>query len=127
MISGRSIQLSLYLLAVKRLGLVSADAVPFQMGYWALKETGYKPGLLKKFKPLDAAVVKSLEILLDDLLPRLAEGIRSGNFIVENQDENCTGHCQYRTVCRVNQLRPLAETLGKRSPPPIDPSPLEVE
>ena len=127
MISGRSIQLALYLLAVKRLGLVSADAIPFQMGYWALKETGYKPGLVKKFLPLEAAVVKSLETLLDDLLPRLAEGIRSGNFIVENQDENCTGHCQYRTVCRVNQLRPLAETLGKRSPTPIDPSPMEVE
>ncbi|HEY0983968.1 PD-(D/E)XK nuclease family protein [Schlesneria sp.] len=130
MISGRSIQLALYLTAVRRLGLVAPDAVPFQMGYWALKETGYKPGLTKKFKnhaPLEEAVVKSLDVLLDDLLPRLAEGIRSGNFIVENNDDNCTGRCQYRTVCRVNQLRPLAEALGKRSPAPVDPCPIADE
>ncbi len=123
LISGRSIQLALYLLAVKRLGLVTPDAVPYQMGFWALRDTGFKPGMGRsKFEPLDTTVIQSLEILLDDLLPRLAEGIRSGNFIVENNDPNCTGRCLYRTVCRVNQLRPLAESLGKRSPAPTDPT-----
>ena len=123
LISGRSIQLALYLLAVKRLGLVTHDAVPYQMGFWALRDTGFKPGMGRsKLEPLDATVIKSLEILLDDLLPRMAEGIRSGNFVVENNDPNCTGRCLYRTVCRVNQLRPLAESLEKRSPSPTDPT-----
>ena len=123
LISGRSIQLALYLLAIKRLGLVTPDAVPYQMGFWALNDTGFKPGMGRsKFEPLDTAVIQSLEILLDDLLPRLAEGIRSGSFVVENNDPNCTGRCMYRTVCRVKQLRPLAESLGKRSPAPTDPT-----
>ena len=90
LISGRSIQLGLYLTAIKRLGLVGADAVPYQMGFWSLKETGFKPGMGRaKFEPLDKAIIQSLEILLDDLLPRLAEGIRSGRFVVENDDQNC--------------------------------------
>jgi ATP-dependent helicase/nuclease subunit B len=123
LISGRSIQLALYLLAVKRLGLVTPDAVPYQMGFWTLRDTGFKPGMGRsKFEPIDAKVIQALEILLDDLLPRLAEGIRSGSFIVENNDPHCTGRCLYCTVCRVNQLRPLAELLGKRSPPPGDPT-----
>ena len=122
MIKGHAIQLALYLLAIKRLGLVGPEAIPYQMGFWSLKETGFKPGLTRNFERLDAAVVHSLETILDDLLPRLAEGIRSGRFIVENDDPNCTGRCAFRTVCRVNQLRPLAESLGKRSPPPLDPT-----
>ena len=123
LISGRSIQLALYVLAVKRLGLVTPDAVPYQMGFWALRDTGFKPGMGRsKFEPMDAKVIQSLEILLDDLLPRLAERIRSGDFVVENNDPNCTGRCLYRTVCRVSQLRPLAESLEKRSPPLNDPT-----
>lgn len=121
LITGRSIQLALYLLAIKRLGLVGPDAIPFQMGIWALKETGFKPGMSRSFSRLDAAEVQALETILDDVLPRLAEGIRSGRFIVENEDDNCTGRCAYRTVCRVNQIRPLAELLEKQSPPPVDP------
>ena len=122
LIAGRSIQLALYLLAIKRLGLVSQDAIPFQMGFWMLKETGFKPGMTRNFERLDVADVQVLETILDHLLPRLAEGIRSGRFVVENEDPNCTGRCPFRTVCRVNQLRPLAESLGKQSPPPVDPS-----
>lgn len=115
--SGHGLQLPLYLLAVKRLGLAGPDAVPFQMGYWALKETGFAPGLRNraKFGSLEQAVLDQLEQTLDEVVPRLAEGIRSGRFIVENADEHCTGHCAYRTVCRVNQIRPLADRLGKRS------------
>jgi ATP-dependent helicase/nuclease subunit B len=123
LISGRSIQLVLYLLAVKRLGLVTPDAVPYQMGFWALRDTGFKPGMGRsKFEPLEITVIQSMEILLNELLPRLAEGIRTGTFVVENNDLSCTGRCLYRTACRVNQLRPLAESLGKRSPPPTDPT-----
>ena len=121
--SGRSIQLALYLFAAKRLGLVGADAIPLQMGYWALQETGFKPiSSGGKFKPLDPNKLEWMEQVLDLLLPQLAEQIRSGRFIVENEDENCTSRCPYRTVCRVNQLRPLAAALGKESSTKIQPA-----
>ena len=114
--TGRAIQLALYALAVRRLGLAGPEAVPFQMGYWLLKETGFKRGYqreTKSFDGLDAAVIDSLEQILDDVIPKLAEGLRSGKFLVENADRDCTGHCPYHTTCRVNQLRPLAESLHK--------------
>ena len=114
--TGRAIQLALYALAVRRLGLAGPEAVPFQMGYWLLKETGFKRGYqreTKSFDGLDAAVIDSLEQILDDVIPKLAEGLRSGKFLVENADRDCTGHCPYHTTCRVNQLRPLAEPLHK--------------
>ena len=114
--TGRAIQLALYTLAVRRLGLAGPEAVPFQMGYWLLKETGFKRGYqreTKSFDGLDSAVIDSLEQILDDVIPKLAEGLRSGKFLVENADRDCTGHCPYHTTCRVNQLRPLAESLHK--------------
>ena len=86
------------------------------MGYWCLKETGFKRGYqreTKSFDALDAAVVKSLQQILDDLIPKLAKGLRSGKFLVENADRDCTGHCPYHTICRVNQLRQVAESLQK--------------
>ena len=93
------------------------------MGFWGLKEKGFAIGTGgKTFEALDAPYVQALETILDEVLPRLAEGIRSGRFVVENEDANCTGRCVYRTVCRVNQLRPLADQLGKKTPPPIDPT-----
>lgn len=114
--TGRAIQLALYALAVRRLGLAGPAAEPFVMGYWPLKETGFKRGYqrdTKSFDGLDSAVVDSLEQSLNDLIPKLAEGLRSGKFLVENADEDCTGHCPYHTTCRVNQLRPLAQSLHK--------------
>jgi ATP-dependent helicase/nuclease subunit B len=127
LIAGRSIQLALYLLAIKRLGLVGADAVPLQMGYWVLQDTGFKPGIGRaKLERISSEKLNWLESVLDQLLPQLAEEIRSGRFVVENEDVHCTGRCPYSTVCRVNQLRPLAATLGKRSAPRIDPDAFEL-
>lgn len=116
LVSGRSMQLALYLIAAKRLGLAGPDAVPFQMGYWALKETGFKPGIGKyKFAAADLGEIQKLESILDALLPELAAEIRSARFVVENDDHDCGGRCPYRTVCRVNQIRPVAESLNKKS------------
>ncbi|MDP1796325.1 MAG: exodeoxyribonuclease V subunit gamma [Planctomycetaceae bacterium] len=128
--SGRAVQLVLYAFAVKQLGLVAEDALPFQLGYWAVRETGFKAGLSQRgpkgFTRLDAAVWESLEKLLTTILPRLAAGIRSGEFVVDNPDPDCTGRCPYRTVCRVNQIRPVVETLHKNRSPLIQPDPEEI-
>ncbi|OYW20406.1 MAG: hypothetical protein B7Z55_07310 [Planctomycetales bacterium 12-60-4] len=115
--TGRSLQLVLYAIAARRLGLVPEDATPFQLGYWCLRETGFQSGLKvtrsSKFQAIDAAAWSSLEQIVDETIPRLAAGIRSGEFVVENSDLDCTGRCAYHTVCRVIQIRPIAETLGK--------------
>jgi RecB family exonuclease len=113
--AGRAIQLALYALAVRRLGLAGNDAALYQMGYWSLKATGFKRGYQRdgKLESMNGALVETLEQTLDDVIPKLAAGIRDGKFIVENADDNCTGHCPYHTTCRVNQIRPLALALNK--------------
>ncbi len=114
--TGRSIQLALYALAVRRLGIASPDSDPYQIGYWSLRATGFKRGYQRdkaKLEPMDQGLIDALEQTLDSVIPQLAEGIRAGKFLVENADENCTGHCPYHTTCRVNQIRPLTESLNK--------------
>ena len=112
--SGRALQLALYTLAVQRLGIAPADATPFQLGYWCLRETGFRTGLTqRKFSALDAAVWQSLADILEQTIPQLAAGIRGGEFVVENDDLECTSHCRFHTVCRVNQVRNVADALAK--------------
>jgi hypothetical protein len=62
---------------------------------------------------LDDAVLAELESTLDELIPRLAAGIRSGHFPVDSDDPHCTDRCPYRTVCRITQLRPIRDRLQK--------------
>ena len=116
LISGRSIQLALYLIAIKQLGLVGPEAIPVQMGYWILQETGFKPGFGSRMKALEPEKIRWMESVLHQLLPQLASEIRSGRFVVENEDESCTSRCAFRTVCRVNQIRPLIVDKEKYSP-----------
>ncbi|MCH7989184.1 MAG: exodeoxyribonuclease V subunit gamma [Planctomycetes bacterium] len=109
--TGRAIQLVLYTLAVQRLDLAGPDAKPFLMGYWSIRETGFVGGMKgsrkTKLEPLDEAVLQSLEAMLEEVIPKLAAGIRSGMFPVNNEDPDCTTFCAYNTVCRVNQIRAL--------------------
>ena len=114
--SGRALQLVVYMLAAVRLNLLDDGGEPWQMGYWSLKENGFVPGIKSRKRtpePLDAAILEKLESTLDELIPTLADGIRAGHFPVDSQDPRCTERCEYNTVCRVSQLRRLAEPLGK--------------
>jgi len=117
--TGRAIQLVLYTLAVQRLDLAGPDAKPFLMGYWSIRETGLVGGMKGsrkgKLEPLDEAVLASLESMLEEIIPQLAEGIRSGDFPVNNEDPDCTAFCPYNTVCRVNQIRPVQEAMRERT------------
>jgi ATP-dependent helicase/DNAse subunit B len=118
--SGRKLQLVLYTLAVARLEIAGPEGKPWQMGYWHVKETGFAPDIKQKgtkagepLPPLDEAVWQSLVQTLEQVIPRLAAGIRAGRFPVDNADETCTAGCPYNTVCRVAQIRALPEELGK--------------
>lgn len=114
--SGTAIQLALYTFAVMRLDLAGPNADPYQMAYWGLRHKGFEMGLKGRGVPtvLDVATIQSLEQILEETIPRLAAGIRAGNFVVFNTDKDCTGRCPYNTVCRVNQIRALPEHLLKR-------------
>jgi hypothetical protein len=48
----------------------------------------------------------------------LVRGVRRGEFPLHSLDEHCTAFCDFRTVCRVHQVR----ALGKQWPPPPQPS-----
>jgi ATP-dependent helicase/nuclease subunit B len=118
--SGRKLQLVLYTLAVARLEIAGPGGRPFQMGYWHVKETGFAAeGQQKRARvgeplpPMDDAVWQALVKTLEEVVPRLAAGIRGGRFAVYNADQDCTAGCPYNTVCRVAQIRALPEILGK--------------
>ena len=119
--SGKSLQLVLYALATQRLNLVGDNSIPLQAGYWCLKETGWIP-ISKAPKSGPNGLEQHADWLalvdvLDDLVPRLAAGIRSGQFPVYNTDTGCMSYCPFRTTCRVSQIRPLEESLAKQWDP----------
>ncbi len=118
--SGRKLQLVLYTLAAIRLELVGAEAHPWQLGYWHIRETGFNSDARGKrakegepLPPVEAAVWDSLVEKLEYIIPRLAKGIRSGQFPVYNADPTCTAGCPYNTVCRVAQIRALPDEMQK--------------
>jgi hypothetical protein len=118
--SGRTLQLVLYTLAASRLDLAGEGARPWQLGYWHIRETGFasvaKQKRTKSAGPLprlDEAVWDALVQTLEQIIPRLAAGIRSGQFPVYNEDPQCTAGCPYNTVCRVAQIRALPPEMGK--------------
>lgn len=121
--AGRVLQIAVYALAVKRLQMLGPEAIPRHFGYWKLSEKGYRGETIEprprgKQGPvtLNDAAWAAIETILEETLPRLVAGIRSASFVVDNPNEGCTKNCSYRTVCRVNQVRPLAESLAKFRP-----------
>jgi ATP-dependent helicase/nuclease subunit B len=118
--SGRQLQLVLYALAVQRLGLLGPGSLPWQFGYWNLRDTGFAPGPgdkpkgSKRLPSLDEAAWYALVELLEEIVPKLASGMRRGEFPVINSDRNCTGHCELSKTCRVAEIRSLPEGLAKR-------------
>ena len=121
--TGRKLQLVLYMLAVVRLEIVGPESQPWQMGYWHVKETGFTAdGKQKRSKegellPLEEEAWQALVQTLEEVLPRLAGGIRTGRFPVVNADKDCTAGCPYNTVCRVAQIRALPDDFGKAASP----------
>ena len=118
--SGRALQLALYTLAVTRLEIIGPQAVPWQMGYWRIRETGFAPDVKRRrskdggpLPQLETAAWESLVGTLELVVPRLVAGIRLGRFPVFNSDPQCAGACPYNTVCRVAQIRALPAELGK--------------
>jgi ATP-dependent helicase/DNAse subunit B len=114
--AGRALQLAMYAIAIRRLGIAGDGANPYQLGYWNLKSTGFKRGYQtdkKNMQPMEQDLIDTLERSLEAVVSQLAMGIRSGKFLVDNSDPHCTSRCSYQTTCRVNQIRSMKTQLNK--------------
>lgn len=108
---GRVLQLPLYALAAAELLLAGRTAAPWQAGYWFLKGSGFQGDVrchdlsngqlqpTEDWQTLRQQVVASVFGTVG--------GIRAGHFPVESADDKCTSRCEFKTVCRVNQIRSL--------------------
>ncbi len=121
---GYSLQLPLYALAARDL-LHEQGATPFRAAYWHVAANGYKE-IVKFHVEEDGGLSlhpewAALETQLRFRVRSLIEGIRTGQFPMHSSDDQCTSHCAYSTVCRVNQAR----SLEKSWQPPDVPAPGE--
>ncbi|HEV8001783.1 MAG TPA: PD-(D/E)XK nuclease family protein [Planctomycetaceae bacterium] len=107
---GLALQLAIYTSAARRSGLLDPEASVFQMAYWTLTLGGCVVGLKGKSKSLemlDPALVGDIERTLHDVLPKITDRLRAGQFPVINSNLECGKWCPYSMVCRVGQVRSL--------------------
>jgi ATP-dependent helicase/DNAse subunit B len=114
--AGTTLQLPIYALAATELLLVARDVLPWQAGYWYVREAGFRPRqALRMYRNDDGRIEletewEQLRAGLGDTVVMLVRAIRRGQFPVCSTDERCTGHCPYNTICRINQVRSLEKT-----------------
>jgi RecB family exonuclease len=118
--AGVTLQLLLYAMAAEKL-LVEHGAVPWQVGYWAVQQKSVLGGKqsLSLYQAAGGELTPTDE--WQDLYPklrarvgRMIEWIRAGAFPMHSYHDDCTSRCDFKTVCRVSQVR----SLEKAWPPP---------
>lgn len=114
-VEGYSLQLPLYALAAREL-LSETQAVSYRAAYWHVAAHGYLERDAVKFQIDTGGQIQrnpeweSLEARLRLRVRSLVEGIRRGEFPMYSADDKCTSHCNFATVCRVNQARQMKKT-----------------
>ena len=113
---GLRLQLAVYAVAARRLGLVEEAAEIDDLIYWKVADGGAKSGLKRGVKLED--LVGDLPGWLDETVPRLAAAIRGGVFPV-NPDEvgGAKWQAEFARVSRSAEVRAVAERLEKWPPP----------
>jgi hypothetical protein len=91
------LQLPLYAMAAQRLVFADEGTSLFDMGYWSLRDEGFKPIAFESWEQDQAALVAHVFALV--------EQIRQGVFVVHSRTPGCENFCEYRGVCRVRQVR----------------------
>ncbi len=112
--SGLAMQLPLYAMAVEQVILKGEEAAPLDVAYWALRDKGFKR--VKKMAEIQSGTVtfdedwrnylQRLEVFVLELVDRL----RRACFPVHPRLEDCTRFCDYRSVCRIAQVRHASKT-----------------
>ena len=116
--TGKKLQLALYLIAARRLGMIDADAEPFHLGYWKIQESGFVMPLhsarKRMIEPISPEDLEVLEVTLEGLVPHLAAFIRSGFFPVQVDEKIAHLDQAFQSVCRASQVESYRDSLGKQ-------------
>ncbi|HEY2762391.1 MAG TPA: PD-(D/E)XK nuclease family protein, partial [Pirellulales bacterium] len=125
---GLALQLPLYAMAVQELLMIDRGAAPWRVGYWYLRDSGFQShDLPQLFQTTADGICETgdWQLLKGTLLARVVEmvrGIRTGDFPVFSRDLECTGRCEFHTVCRVGQVRAINKVWigsGKAAKSPV--------
>jgi ATP-dependent helicase/DNAse subunit B len=115
-LDGSKLQLPLYAMAIQDLLLADQNAIPWQGGYWHVRDGGFNPKRAVSFHERTGDGIRRTE-LWGEFRERLVQhvtslvlGIQQGQFPMHCEDEQCTGRCSYKTVCRVHAVRSLEKT-----------------
>ncbi|MFO0960468.1 MAG: PD-(D/E)XK nuclease family protein [Isosphaeraceae bacterium] len=123
---GLALQLPLYAMAAQRLAFEGRPAAPLDAGYWSLSRSGFSAavemGKLKdgRVSPVDRweEFRPSVERYVVEMVGRL----RSGDVPVSPRQADCQKTCDYRSCCRIGQVR-LARKAWAEAPAPPDSGP----
>jgi RecB family exonuclease len=91
------LQLPIYAQALESFDLEGQRTRLLAMGYWDLKDKGYKP--------IDLATWPALRAKIEAKVLETAASIRKGAFAVDPASKDCTRTCDFATVCRIRQVR----------------------
>ena len=110
---GEMLQLPLYAMAALKLLFPNEPAGLFDLGYWSLKKDGFKAISFASWDDDKKALAAYVLALVDEL--------RRGVFVVQSRTPNCESYCDYRSVCRIGQVRRTekksrAESAGAERP-----------
>lgn len=114
--AGTALQLPLYAMATQELLLADEHALPWQAGYWAVQQNGFKlKQALRMYECRDERLQErseweSVRANVVTNVARWVEEIRAARFPVSSADADCTRNCPFRTVCRINHVRSLGKT-----------------
>lgn len=113
---GRKLQPALYAMAAAQ--IVSTErntALPLAAGYWVVRQKGFdektsiRMHLVEENRVVVSPTWEELQPRLTARLRELIDGIRRGEFPMQNPDEDCTARCDFGHICRVQQCRSLGK------------------
>jgi RecB family exonuclease len=100
---GEMLQLPLYAMAVERLLFAGEGAGLHDVGYWSLRQDGFKSITFENWGLDQESLVAHVLALIDRL--------RRGVFVVQSRNPGCESYCEFRGVCRVRQVRQAEKRL----------------
>ncbi|WP_435006344.1 PD-(D/E)XK nuclease family protein [Tundrisphaera lichenicola] len=104
--SGLASQLTLYALAVEQLIFPSGDQQLIDVGYWSLPKNGYKSVKLGDWI--------SHRDELRKFVVALVRQLRGGVFPIDSRKKDCQESCDFRSTCRVVEVRNSGKSWDER-------------
>jgi ATP-dependent helicase/nuclease subunit B len=106
----RMLQLPLYAMAVGELLYGEGRGELMDVGYWGLKDKGYRPIVFPEW-------TRARDELLEQVFA-VIRSIQGGAFQIAPRQEGCEKYCEYRVVCRIRQVRLAGKLEAPAGGPP---------